>query len=449
MSSGHRSSWESPLGLRCLGLALVGTMLLATCLSWAFFSKAFVEYDDVTVTASKSGLALPERADVKLRGMTVGTVRETKIENGRVVMTLGMDPQLIRRVPRDVRAEIVPKTLFGEKYISLVPTSPASEHLQAGDTITDAVVPVEFEEFFNDVYPLLRAVPPETVASTLTALATSLEGRGDSLGQTFEHSNEYLKRLNPENKQAIDDLVALGQVSHAYANQMHHFGELLRNSSELSGTVVREEPNLARFFSEGAGLAGALHEFLDTAGGDVVATAGNSLQPLQFLAEYADMTPCFFKGTNAIADRADMIMNNNTFHGAMTIAPVQPTAYDPRTERPVLPSQADLDAFDLTNPRIHGYHPNPADPDNPFPAGLGTVCDELYQAAAGNPRSPDELFLWPRGWWKMFGVKNSHNGNFGSDADFNRAGFAGTRVSGLGRVESSPWAGVLLAPALC
>ena len=36
-------------------------------------------------------------------------------------MTLGMDPQLIDRVPRDVRAEIVPKTLFGEKYISLVP----------------------------------------------------------------------------------------------------------------------------------------------------------------------------------------------------------------------------------------------------------------------------------------------------------------------------------------
>ena len=69
---------------------------------------------------------------------------------------------------------------------------------------------MEFEEFFNDIYPLLTAVPPEKVAYTLTALADSLEGRGDSLGQTLEDSNEYLKKFNPENKQAIDDIVALG-----------------------------------------------------------------------------------------------------------------------------------------------------------------------------------------------------------------------------------------------
>jgi ABC-type transporter Mla subunit MlaD len=70
--------------------------------------------------------------------MIVGVVQDVRVENDQVVMTLGMDPQLIERVPRDVRAEVIPKTLFGEKYISLVPTgSGTSEHLRAGDTITD------------------------------------------------------------------------------------------------------------------------------------------------------------------------------------------------------------------------------------------------------------------------------------------------------------------------
>ena len=150
-----------------------------------------------------------------------------------------MDPQLIDRVPRDVRAEIIPKTLFGEKYVSLGPDrSGTGEHLRAGDTITNAVVPVEFEKFFNDIYPLLTAVPPEKVAYTLTALANSLEGRGDALGQTLEDSNEYLKKFNPENQQAIDDIVALGEVSNTYARQMDNFGELLDNSAEISETVV-------------------------------------------------------------------------------------------------------------------------------------------------------------------------------------------------------------------
>ena len=209
-----------------MGLILV--CLFFGWLTWAFFSKAFTEYDDVTLTSSKSGLSLPERADVKLRGMIVGVVRDDEIEDGKVHLTLGMDPQLIDRVPRDVRAEIIPKTLFGEKYVSLIPTgSGTGEHLRAGDTITNAVVPVEFEKFFNDIYPLLTAVPPEKVAYTLTALANSLEGRGDSLGQTLEDSNEYLKKFNPENKQAIDDIVALGQVSNTYARQMDDFGDLL------------------------------------------------------------------------------------------------------------------------------------------------------------------------------------------------------------------------------
>jgi phospholipid/cholesterol/gamma-HCH transport system substrate-binding protein len=400
--------------------------MLALWLSWAFFSKAFVDYDTVTLTGPRSGLALPERADVKLRGMIVGVVRNVRVENDRVVMTLGMDPQLIGRVPRDVRAEIIPKTLFGEKYISLVPTgSGATEPLRVGDTITDAVVPVEFEKFFNDVYPLLTAVPPERIAYTLTALANSLEGRGDALGQTLEESNAFLKKLNPENKQAIDDMVALGQVSGTYSRQMDEFGDLLRNSAELSETVTDKESELADFFKEGDRLGDDLHDLVDASGGDIIATAGNSVRPLEVGAEYSTMFPCLFEGMEALADKTDVVLKNETIHGAMTIANPQPTRYgrpqDPQPERPIIPKESTLEELDFNQPEVRGYRRNPADADNPFPAGLGTICDELYAAADGNPRSPDEPLFIPTDFWKMFGVKNSHNGKLGTDADYNRA----------------------------
>ncbi len=417
---------ERPSSLRLLGVGLLLVCLFFGWLTWAFFSKAFTEYDDVTLTASKSGLSLPERADVKLRGMIVGVVREAKIEGDKVHLTLGMDPQLIDRVPRNVRAEIIPKTLFGAKYVSLIPTGGTSEHLRAGDTITNAVVPVEFEKFFNDIYPLLTAVPPEKVAYTLTALANSLEGRGESLGQTLEDSNTYLEKFNPENKQAIDDIVALGQVSNTYARQMDEFGDLLKNSAELSETVTDKESELEDFFEEGDQLADVLRKFLDAAGDDIIATAANSVQPLSVGAEYSTMFPCWFKGQNALID--DVVngtFKNNTLHIAMKTVTPQPTRYgkpsDPDPEHPIVPKESVLESIDLAQPQIRGYKPNPADPDNPYPAGLGTICDELYAAAAGNPRSPDEPLPVPPELWKIVGIKNSHNGKLGTEADFNRA----------------------------
>jgi virulence factor Mce-like protein len=422
----HGSVVERRSSLRLLGTGLILVCLFFGWLTWAFFSKAFVEYDDVKLTTAKSGLALPERADVKLRGMIVGVVRDVRVEDDQVVMTLGMDPQLIDRVPRDVRAEIIPKTLFGEKYISLVPVGTGtSEHLRAGDTITDAIVPVEFEKFFNDIYPLLTAVPPEKVAYTLTALANSLEGRGDSLGQTLQETNDYLKKFNPENQKAVADIVALGKVSNTYAKQMDNFGELLDNSAKLSDTVTDKEDELGDTFDEGNRLAVVLRDFLDAAGSDIITTAHHSVGPLEVGAEYATMFPCWFKGQNALINNVvNEVFGNGTLHIAFVTVSPQPTRYgqpgDPQPEHPIIPKETTLESLDFNQPEIHGYVPNPADPDNPFPAGLGTVCDELYAAAAGDPRTPDEPFPYQGQFWKTFGVRNSHNGKIGADADYNR-----------------------------
>ncbi|HUS21206.1 MAG TPA: hypothetical protein VMZ66_04245, partial [Aeromicrobium sp.] len=160
-------------------------------------------------------------------------------------------------------------------------------------------------------------------------------------------------------------------------------------------------------------------------GTDIIATAGNSVGPLEVGAEYATMFPCWFKGQEAlITTVVDEVFGNGTLHINLPIAHPQPTRYgkpsDPQPEHPIIPKEAALESLDFAQPEVHGYTPNPADPDNPFPAGLGTVCDELYAAANGNPRAPDEPFPYQAQFWKTFGVRNSHNGKIGADADYNR-----------------------------
>src|SRR5690349_2214509 len=137
---------ERPTSLKVLGVAFVALMAFFIWLTFAFFNKTFVNYDNVTLTGDKAGLNIPDNADIKLRGMIVGEVRKIEATPQGAKITLGMNPDTIDQVPANVTAEIIPKTLFGEKYISLVaPAEPSKQHLKAGDTITRAKVPIEVE----------------------------------------------------------------------------------------------------------------------------------------------------------------------------------------------------------------------------------------------------------------------------------------------------------------
>src|SRR5690606_22532261 len=106
-------------------------------------------------------LQLPQRADVKVRGVIVGEVLDFSPTVEGAELTLGLYPDRTAEIPADVTASIVPKTLFGEKYVSLiVPDSPSGQALAAGDTIERTAVSTEVEEVLSDLYPLLRAVQP-------------------------------------------------------------------------------------------------------------------------------------------------------------------------------------------------------------------------------------------------------------------------------------------------
>lgn len=424
---------DRPAFRRLLGASFAAVCCFFLWLVWAFFTQTFTEFDDVTLTGSRAGLSLPSNADVKLRGTFVGEVRETKFEDGRVTLTLGMNPELIDKVPAGVTARIVPKTLFGEKYIDLVPPkTPTNESLKAGDTITNAVVPVEFEEFFNDIYPLLTAVPPEKVGATLTALADSLEGRGESLGETLVLANEYLMKINPEMGQAVDDIVELGQVSDTYASQMDDFGQLLENSSEVSRTVVDIDDDLADLFDETTSLAQVLERLFRGVGNNWIATAHNSVQPLGVLREYSTMFPCLLRGTEALTEQhLDEVMENGYLHIQLEIISPQPTKYA-LPERPTVATESAVEDEALFDPGNHSYV-------NGAPA-LGATCDEMNAAAAGqSPNTHADPMKYPAAVSKLIGVRNSHNGKLGTDAEYNRP----VAVGGTAGIDSASQRAVL------
>ncbi len=365
--------------MKILGAAFVALMIFFLWLTFAFFNKSFTDYDEVTLVGAKAGLNLPENADIKLRGMIVGEVRGIKSENGSVSVNLGMFPTYINDVPADVTAEIVPKTLFGEKYISLIPPEdPSGQKLKAGDTIQGAEVPIEVEKLLNDIYPLLQAVDPENLATTLSAVADALEGRGTDLGATLVTLNNYLKKLNPDTPQLVDDLVQLGEVSEVYAEQMPTIGRFLRNSVITGNTIVAKRQDLAAFFDEGTALANTLTKFFRASGDDIEAVAEQQVAPLNVLAKYSSTFPCFYKGLHKVLPLADSVLRNRTVHIDLETLPEQPTAYEPSGQ--------------ATNPDARSargsgrFSPSSPTSTAPRPRSSTTTIDSAPSNGPGRPR---------------------------------------------------------------
>jgi phospholipid/cholesterol/gamma-HCH transport system substrate-binding protein len=393
--------------LKVLGAAFIAMMLFFVWLTYAFFTKAFVDSDDVTLLSPTAGVNLPQNADVKLRGMTVGELRAVDADAEGVRMTLAMDPDLIDEVPAGVTAQLVPKTLFGEKYVALIPPESASgESLKAGDTITKANVPIEVETLLNDLYPLLDAVQPAELSYTLTAVATALEGRGEELGETLVTANDYLAKINPDVPMLVDDLVKLGTVSDGYAEVMPEVGRLLENVVVTGNTVVAKRTQLAGFFDEATRLSDTLTDFVSTNGDNLEALAAQGRPILGVSARYSSTFPCFLGGMGNIRERLDSVFRGKGVHIDLEVLGEQPTAFRP-SENAVIPSEATIEATPAALPE----------------GGLKKVCAELDQYAEGNgPYDQSDPYPGPsEEVFKIIGVDNSHNGKFGDEDAYNRA----------------------------
>jgi len=131
------------LGPRVYGVAFLALCLLFVWFTYAIFTKKFADYDEVKLESSATGLSLPSRADVKIRGVIVGEVLDTQTTGDGAELTLGLYPDKREDVPEDVTATILPKTLFGEKYVALeIPPDSSGKPIQAGDTIKQSDVAI-------------------------------------------------------------------------------------------------------------------------------------------------------------------------------------------------------------------------------------------------------------------------------------------------------------------
>jgi phospholipid/cholesterol/gamma-HCH transport system substrate-binding protein len=374
---------------KLLGVVFLAMLIAGVYLTYGIFTKKFSEYDEVKLQTSTIGLQLPARADVKIRGVIVGEVLEFDTVSDGAELTLGLFPSEVDSIPANVTGSIVPKTLFGEKYVSLVvPEDPSPQPIQAGKVIKRTAVATEVEEVLSDLYPLLRTVQPAEINTTLNAIATALEGRGEIIGENLETVDSYLKRINPQIPDIVEDLRLTAQVSDTYAAVMPEIATILENTIKTTGTLEDREAKVKALFTDVAAFSDTARGFLEVNGDNLIRLGDVSAAQLRVFARYAPELNCLTRGIVQVGKLQAEAFRDFTLHIVLETLPNQPRGYTAR-DVPRVAEDRGPSCLHLPNPPWSQSNPVRHQPDMndgvDEPTGKGT---SRVATAYGQSRAP-------------------------------------------------------------
>ena len=302
-------------GVRTAGVLFLVVMGVLVTLSIKVYDKDFVTTVPVTLKASRIGNQLSPGGQVKARGVLVGEIRGVRATPQGAEIALALEPDKVGMLPRDVSALLVPKTLFGERYVQLsIPDGTRAPHLAAGDVIEQdrSANAVELERVFDNLLPLLKAVQPQKLATTLTAVSTALQGRGEQLGKTIGAASDYLKEFNPDLPKLTSDVRDLATVSRLYGDIAPDLLDALTDSAVTLGTVNEKQADLAGVYQQVTSSSQEIATFLANNRDNLISLAADSRAPLEIAAKYSPSFACTIGSLNALRKSMDKVLGAGT-----------------------------------------------------------------------------------------------------------------------------------------
>ena len=388
MSAPVASGRRAVVSRRLSGVAFLVVLGLLVALTVALYNKSFTKVVRVTLKTDRIGNQLSAPADVKLRGLVVGEVRSVSSHGDGATVKLALDPDKAKLIPADVTAQLLPKTLFGEKYVLLsAPDLARGPHLRSGAVIGQdrTSTALETEKVLDDLMPVLQSLRPAELSMTLNALSTALRDRGDRLGGNLARSGAYFARLNPSLPTLAQDMQGLADVSNTTAAASRALLQVLDNLSASSLNLVDERSALDAFLASTGTFADSARTIVAGNQQRLVSLARDSLPSLNLYARYSPEFPCLAQGLSAYSPIIERAFGKGQSGLHITVEAIQDQGgYVPGQE----PKYRDTRA-----PYCEGLpHPKVPAGDESFDDGYRTSTTPSSAAAAAYlaPTSPSD-----------------------------------------------------------
>ncbi|WP_235737992.1 MCE family protein [Nocardioides alcanivorans] len=294
------------------GYGLIILALLAGAL--AAYNQTFSDRIEVTLQTGKIGNALQKGSDVKLRGVPVGRVKSIDATATGADVTLALDPDVARDLSPETVARLLPKTLFGERYVALVATDRSGQGLEEGDVIVedDSTEAVELQEVFDELLPMLQAIKPDKLSAALGETVQMLRDQGESLGDTMSAWEAYFAKLNPLVPEMATNLGKFAQVTEVYADAAPDLLEAVESLAVTNRTLVDEQTKLSTLFASVVGAADDTTGWMRDNQSTIVVLSKESRRALKAVSPYASQFPCLLESARKFIPEMERNLGKGT-----------------------------------------------------------------------------------------------------------------------------------------
>jgi phospholipid/cholesterol/gamma-HCH transport system substrate-binding protein len=179
---------------------------------------------------------------VRVSGVRIGDIGAVKLENGRAVVAMDIDPEYKGLVRTDAHALLRPRTGLKDMFIDLEPGTDDAPAATAGYTIpiSSTAPDVNPDEILGE----LDADTRDYLKLLIGDAGQGLEGRGLDL-------REVLRRFEPTHRD-------LARVSTAVATRRKNLRHLITSLNTLNGELAHRGDDLAGLVDSSAAV---MHEF--------------------------------------------------------------------------------------------------------------------------------------------------------------------------------------------
>ncbi len=226
---------------------LVVVALLAAS-AWTFLAGD----EDKTITAHFSRtVSLYEGSDVRVLGVSIGTVESVTPSGTDVVVTMSYDPEV--KIPADADAVVISPSVVGDRFVQLTPAYDGGEVLadRASMDIDRTAVPLELDQIYQNLDSLNVALGPDganekgALSDLLDVTARNFGGEGEQFHQTIQDFADFSQTLADNREEFFGSVRALEGFIGTLAKNDQTVRRFNQSISDVSSVLEGEKEELA------------------------------------------------------------------------------------------------------------------------------------------------------------------------------------------------------------
>jgi phospholipid/cholesterol/gamma-HCH transport system substrate-binding protein len=229
-------------------------------------------------------------AEVTYRGVTVGRVGSLHLAPDGVRVDLHLDDCAGAKIPASTAARVADRSVVGEQYVDLLPSSRRGPYLRAGDVIpaSRTSIPTATQTLLTNIDRLVNSVDIADLQATIAELGVAFNDQGNNLAALLDATNTL---VNASRANLPATVALIDQSAPVLTTQLDEGSALqsfVTNLDLLAGQLKASNGDITHLLDTGPADLGVLNRFIQDNRTDLAVVFANLVDIGNLLVRHKD-----------------------------------------------------------------------------------------------------------------------------------------------------------------